>query len=116
MMDESEVKEKLLELMSSSRYMPMRKRSLARELDISDEDYRDFRVLLDELVKQNVIDELKRGKFGLPRADDRARTATLNFGIGKRRDESKFGPPAPKSRDDDGDRDQEGDNDGGSAK
>ncbi|HYG75754.1 MAG TPA: ribonuclease R [Planctomycetota bacterium] len=46
--------------------MPMRKRSLARELDIADEDYRDFRLLLDDMVKSNEIAELKRGKFGLP--------------------------------------------------
>jgi len=64
-MDVDAIKTQLLELMNSGRFMPMRKRNLARELEISEGDYREFRLLLDEMVKAKEIAELKRGKFGL---------------------------------------------------
>src|ERR1700750_2021288 len=74
-MDRKELKEKLLLLMQSQRYLPMRKRSLAHELNISDEIYPTFRRLLEDLVKSGEISELKKGKFGLPRAKGGQRTS-----------------------------------------
>jgi len=93
-MNENDIKSRLLDLLGSKRYMPMRKRGIARELDVSEEDYRDFRVLLESLVKRGEIVELKRGKFGLPRDEDRTRTAALNFGTGK----SNFAPPPARTQ------------------
>jgi ribonuclease R len=65
-MNTDDMKNQILQLMSSNAYMPMRKRGLAKALDISDGDYRDFRALLEEMTDAKEIAELKRGKFGLP--------------------------------------------------
>ncbi|HYF51848.1 MAG TPA: ribonuclease R [Planctomycetota bacterium] len=68
-MNSEQLREQVLELMSGPGYMPMRKRGLAKSLEISDDDYRAFRELLDEMVSSGEIVELKRGKFGLPRGE-----------------------------------------------
>jgi ribonuclease R len=69
-MNTDEMKTSILELMSAPEYMPMRKRGLAKALDISDEDYREFRHLLETLAESGEISELRRGKFGLPLSDN----------------------------------------------
>ncbi len=65
-MTRDELKEAVLRLLSSPSYMPMRKRGLARQLDIDDEDYLAFKELLNEMASEGSIDELKKGKWGLP--------------------------------------------------
>ena len=60
------MKTQILELMANKSYMPMRKRGLAKALDISDGDYGLFRELIDQMVTDNEIAELKRGKYGMP--------------------------------------------------
>jgi len=76
-MDTSAVTERLLAFMSGETYMPMRKRSLARALDIPEEDYASFRALLGRLADQQVILELKKGKYGLPTIGDASRRQVL---------------------------------------
>lgn len=100
-MDRKELKEKLMGLMQSQRFLPMRKRSLAHELNISDEVYPAFRRLLEELVKSGEIAELKKGKFGLPRTNkggrDRSSTPARDRGP-TRNDWEPYVPPAkPKA-------------------
>ncbi len=60
----------ILDLMGQSGFQPMRKRALAKKLDIDDDDYLDFRHFLDDLVEKGVIGELRHGKYGLPRAGE----------------------------------------------
>ena len=60
------LREQILKLMGSIEYMPMRKRGVAKALRISDEDYRAFRTLLEDMAERGEIAELRRGKFGLP--------------------------------------------------
>lgn len=69
--------ERLLAFMSSDTYIPLRKRSLARALDIPEEDYALFRALLGRLADRQVILELKKGKYGLPTTGDASRRQTL---------------------------------------
>jgi ribonuclease R len=65
-MKRDDLKEAVLRLLSSPSYMPMRKRGLARQLSIDDEDYLAFKELLSEMASDGTIDELKKGKWGLP--------------------------------------------------
>jgi ribonuclease R len=53
--------------MGRSGFQPMRKRALAKKLDIDDNDYLDFRHFLDDLVEKGEVGELKHGKYGLPK-------------------------------------------------
>ena len=69
-MDTDEIRQHVLEYMNSLKYMPMRKRGIAKALEVSDQDYAKFRHLLDEMVESGDIVELRRGKFGLPRTED----------------------------------------------
>ncbi len=55
--------------------MPMRKRSLARQLDLDMDEYVDFRHLIDEMVDSGAVSQLKRGKYGLPRTAGKGNTA-----------------------------------------
>ncbi|MBE7466976.1 MAG: ribonuclease R [Planctomycetes bacterium] len=59
------VREQLLGLMAKSTYMPQRKRRLAKLLEIPDDEYVDFRHLIDELVEEGAIVEPRRGKYEL---------------------------------------------------
>ncbi|HEY3320344.1 MAG TPA: VacB/RNase II family 3'-5' exoribonuclease [Planctomycetota bacterium] len=70
-MNNEHVKAELFKLLGEPGYAPMRKRALARELRISDEDYRSFRGLLNDLAKAEVIVEMKHGKYALPMTDAR---------------------------------------------
>ena len=65
-MKRDDLKEAVLHLLSTPNYMPMRKRGLARQLHIDDEDYLAFKDLLSEMAEEGTIDELKKGKWGLP--------------------------------------------------
>ena len=65
-MNRDDMKTSVLRLLASPSYMPMRKRGLAKELDIDDEDYRNFKELLDAMAGDGTIAELKKGKWGLP--------------------------------------------------
>jgi len=65
-MKRDDLKTAVLELLASPSYMPMRKRGLARQLDIDDEEYLAFKDLLSEMAEEGTIDELKKGKWGLP--------------------------------------------------
>ncbi|MCZ7644395.1 MAG: ribonuclease R [Planctomycetota bacterium] len=69
----SAVREKLLELMAGPHYMPQRKRNLARKLEIPEDDYVDFRHLVDELVEDGTLVEPRRGKYELARIVDSSR-------------------------------------------
>lgn len=62
----TDLKSRVLELMASPAYMPMRKRGLAKQLKVSDETYREFKTLLEEMADSGEIAELKKGKYGLP--------------------------------------------------
>jgi ribonuclease R len=66
-MDSVQLQKKVLDLMADKSYMPLRKRGLARELEIDDEAYAEFRNLLEDMTDKGLIAELKRGKYGLPR-------------------------------------------------
>ena len=65
-MNRDEMKNSVLRALSSPSYMPMRKRGLARQLHIDDEDYLAFKELLSEMAVDGTIVELKKGKWGLP--------------------------------------------------
>ena len=65
-MKRDELKNSVLRLLASPSYMPMPKRGLARQLHIDDEDYVAFKELLAEMADEGTIDELKKGKWGLP--------------------------------------------------
>src|SRR5437868_1706320 len=73
-MKSPDLKERVLQLMSSPSFMPMRKRGLAKALDISDEEYRGFKELLEEMSAEREIAELKKGKYGLPPAAEHSRS------------------------------------------
>ncbi len=62
----TDLKSRLLELMSSPAYMPQRKRGLARLLKVPEESYRAFKTLLEDLAQSGEIAELRKGKYGLP--------------------------------------------------
>ncbi len=68
-MDTDQTKARIFELMASAKYMPMRKRGLAKALEIPDEFYGQFRRILEALAESGEIAELRRGKFGLPATD-----------------------------------------------
>ena len=67
MADRDALRARLLDFMAQPGFTPLRKRALARKLDVSDAEYVDFRHFVDELVERGVLAELKHGKFGLPR-------------------------------------------------
>ena len=102
-MNIDQMKTSILELMSSAEYVPMRKRGLAKALEISDEDYRQFRHLLEELAEKGEISELRRGKFGLPLGEngDRAEHASAD------EDGDDASSASSASPDDDGESDDE---------
>ena len=62
----NDLKTRVLELFSSNSYMPMRKRGIAKALDVDDEDYGGLKNLLDNMAECGEIAELKKGKYGLP--------------------------------------------------
>lgn len=68
-MDAEATTVQLLALLSDENYTPMRKRGLARALQIQDEYYRAFRQLLQELAKRGTING-SGGRFSLPLGDD----------------------------------------------
>lgn len=69
------LKNAVLQLLASPSYMPMRKRGLARQLGIDDEDYLAFKELLSEMAGDGTISELKKGKWGLPLGGEKPRRA-----------------------------------------
>jgi ribonuclease R len=89
-MDVDDTKPRIFELMAKPSFMPMRKRGLAKALEISDEDYGEFRDLLEEMAEAGEIAELRRGKYGLP---DGSRTA-VSARSGEKA--SKHSPPHEK--------------------
>lgn len=64
--DRDGLRRNILDLMRQSGFMPLRKRALARKLGVPEEDYRDFRHLVDELAEKGELAERKHGKFSLP--------------------------------------------------
>ncbi|MBI3829306.1 MAG: ribonuclease R [Planctomycetes bacterium] len=67
------LREHLLKLVQQPGYVPLRKRKLAKKLGVDDKDYVDFRHLVEDMVSEGVLAELKHGKFGLPpRSGDNA--------------------------------------------
>ena len=60
-MDIEQTKTQILELMSAPEYMPMRKRGLAKALEIPDEFYGQFRRTLEAMAESGEIAELRRG-------------------------------------------------------
>jgi hypothetical protein len=51
----------------------MRRRGLAKALRIGDDEYRDFKALLDDMAAEGTIAEMKKGKWGLRSAATSAR-------------------------------------------
>jgi hypothetical protein len=101
-MNNEEITQRLLAFMNSNRFMPMRKRTLARELEIDEADYSRFRRLLDTLVERGTIRELKKGKFGLPFS------AGKRTGSGAAQDRGPLGGEWKKTPAADGSEDTEG--------
>lgn len=66
MADNTQMREQILKLVQQPQYVPLRKRKLAKQLGVDDRDYVDFRHLVEDLVREGVLAELKHGKFGLP--------------------------------------------------
>jgi len=66
-LDREKTLDRLLDLFATPGVPPMRKRAMAKALEIEDEDYLDFRHWIEEWVENGRIAELKHGKFGLPR-------------------------------------------------
>jgi len=64
--DPEQIHLRILDLMSEPGFQPLRKRALAKKLQIDDDDYVDFRHFLDELVEKGEVAELRHGKYGLP--------------------------------------------------
>ena len=72
-MERTDLKTEILKLLSSPSYMPMRKRGLAKELGIDEEEYRSFKELLAEMSDEGTIAELKKGNGGSTAAAGRRR-------------------------------------------
>jgi ribonuclease R len=65
-MDTNEIKNRLFAVLSGCKSGPMRKRGLAKALDIEANEYRQFRKLLEEMADRGEIVEMRKGKYGLP--------------------------------------------------
>ena len=69
------LRQKILDLMAGAAFMPMRKRGLAKQLELDMDEYVDFRHLIDEMVDGGEVSQLKRGKYGLPRSGGKGSTS-----------------------------------------
>jgi len=68
------LRQQVLQLMSAPSFVPQRKRRIAKQLGVDDEDYVDFRHMLEDMSERGEIAELKHGKFGLhPERDQEAK-------------------------------------------
>lgn len=65
--NQEQLRIRILNFMGEPGFQPLRKRALAKKLEIDDDDYVDFRHFLDELVEKGEVAELRHGKYGLPR-------------------------------------------------
>ncbi|MCW8131251.1 MAG: ribonuclease R [Planctomycetota bacterium] len=66
MADLDALREQLLKLVHERGFIPLRKRKLAKRLGVDDKDYVDFRHMVEDMVGEGVLAELKHGKFGKP--------------------------------------------------
>ncbi|MBD3232577.1 MAG: hypothetical protein GF315_02525, partial [candidate division Zixibacteria bacterium] len=56
-------KDQILKEVSNSQYRPVRIRELSRILDISDEEYRQFRSRIKEMLREGSLVRLRGGKI-----------------------------------------------------
>ncbi len=62
--------EEIIKYVRNSATRPLRVRELAKEMGISDEEYRDFRKAVEGLMTEGRLISLKRGRLGLPEQVD----------------------------------------------
>ena len=70
--DLERLRQQVLQVMCAPSFVPQRKRRIAKQIGVDDEDYVDFRHLLDDMALRGEIAELKHGKFGLNPDRDKA--------------------------------------------
>jgi ribonuclease R len=59
--------EKILEYIKAPRYQPIKRRQLAKKLEVRDSDYPEFRQTIRGLLEQGSIVKLKGGRLGIPK-------------------------------------------------
>ena len=58
--------EKILQFLSSETYHPLKLRELAKKMEVSEDEYGNFRRTLRTMLRDGLLVKIKRGKIGLP--------------------------------------------------
>ncbi|MBM6828774.1 ribonuclease R [Anaerotignum lactatifermentans] len=83
-------KEKILALMETEAYTPMKRKEIRRLMEVPEEDREDFDRMIEELKEEGSVFETKKGKLASPRALQMARGTFLSHAKG-------FGFVAPEN-------------------